>query len=208
MNKRYHRRSIRLPGYDYSEVGWYFVTICTQNREPFFGKIINEVMILNEFGQIAFNQWRKIPDRFKNVELGQFVVMPNHIHGIIEIHDTTSVGGVFIPVQDDVTVGAGLVPALEDEINNAGAGQSRMENGQPQGLPLQVTLGDIVGAYKSLVANECLKNVKLKNETMEQLWQRNFYEHIINSDEEYEMIAAYIESNPMNWERNDKYHQP
>ena len=77
-----NRRSIRLQGYDYSQAGAYFVTICTQNRECLFGEIVNGGMRLNAIGQIAADQWYAIPQRFADIELDEFVVMPNHIHGI------------------------------------------------------------------------------------------------------------------------------
>ncbi|MFJ1261191.1 transposase [Capnocytophaga canis] len=82
---KHKRRSIRLKGYDYSREGLYFITICCQNRAHYFGEIINEEMQLNEIGEIAQKCWRDIPNHFKNVLLHTFVVMPNHIHGIIEI---------------------------------------------------------------------------------------------------------------------------
>ena len=81
----HHRRSIRLKGYDYSQAGAYFITICCDDRKCLFGKIENGKMILNEYGNIAYNEWMKTPTLRKNVELGAFVVMPNHIHGIIFI---------------------------------------------------------------------------------------------------------------------------
>ena len=81
------RRSIRLPGYDYTQVGAYFVTICTHNRMPLFGDVVDEEMRSNESGQIAEKVWREIPDHFDKVVIDAFVVMPNHIHGIIVIVD-------------------------------------------------------------------------------------------------------------------------
>ena len=84
----HHRRSIRLKGYDYSQSGLYYVTICCQGRICRFGKIENGAMILNEFGQIAFDEWMKLPERYPNVFLDAFQIMPNHIHGIIVLNDT------------------------------------------------------------------------------------------------------------------------
>ena len=161
----HNRQSIRLKGYDYSQAGAYFITICTQGRECLFGQVVDGEMHLSEIGQIAQKQWNQIPARFENVELGPFVVMPNHHHGILIVR-------------------AGLAPAL----------------GQPQGLPLPKTIGDIVGAYKSLVANECIKIFKTKNQFMGKLWQRNYYEHIIRDEQSYQNIAAYILNNPRQWE--------
>jgi len=83
----HHRRSIRLKGYDYSQPGLYFVTICTQNREHLFGEIADGEMVLNEFGKIARNEWMKTAEIRDNVELLEYVIMPNHIHGIILLND-------------------------------------------------------------------------------------------------------------------------
>ena len=94
----HHRRSIRLKDYDYSQSGMYFVTICVQNRQCLFGQITNGKIILNEYGQIVQMVWNELPQHYYNVQLGEFVVMPNHIHGIIII-------------TNDGNVGAGLKPA-------------------------------------------------------------------------------------------------
>ncbi len=85
--QKHHRRSIRLKGYDYTQAGAYFITIVTYQREPLFGEIVNGGMQLSPMGQIAEEHWRAIPEHFPNVELGAYVVMPNHVHGIIIIND-------------------------------------------------------------------------------------------------------------------------
>ena len=81
----HHRKSIRLKGYDYSQAGLYFITICCENREHRFGKIENGEMIWNDAGKIAHNEWLKTPEIRPHVELGEFIIMPNHIHGIIRL---------------------------------------------------------------------------------------------------------------------------
>jgi putative transposase len=86
-SQKHHRRSIRLKEYDYAQPGGYFVTIVTYQRDLFFGEIMDEEMVLNDFGKIADECWRAIPEHFPNVELGAYVVMPNHVHGIITITD-------------------------------------------------------------------------------------------------------------------------
>jgi len=91
MTKTKHRQSIRIPEYDYSTTGGYFVTICTYNRDWLFGEIVDGEMRLNECGEIVDNIWQKLPNRFPNIELDQFMVMPNHFHGIIKI---VSVGAI------------------------------------------------------------------------------------------------------------------
>lgn len=89
---KHHRRSIRLKGYDYSQEGIYFITICCDDRKHLFGRIENGKMILNEFGKIAFDEWMKTPLLRPNIELGEFVVMPNHTHGIVIIENSNQGG--------------------------------------------------------------------------------------------------------------------
>ena len=92
----HHRHTIRLKGYDYSQAGMYFITICCQDMRCRFGKIDNGEMILNAFGVIAFEEWKKLPERYPNVVLDVFQIMPNHIHGIIAL---TNVGAGLAPAQ-------------------------------------------------------------------------------------------------------------
>ncbi|HRO44286.1 transposase [Agriterribacter sp.] len=171
----HHRRSIRLKGYDYSQAGLYFITICVHNRQCLFGEIVNDEMILNDFGNIAHHHWEKLSERFQNFELDVFQIMPNHMHGIIFLTNP---------------VGAGFTPAP-----NHGATAR-----------VAPTVADIVGAYKSLVSNQCLEIFKQKfpNDYMGKLWQRNYHEHIIRDEQSYHRIANYIINNPQNWE-NDKF---
>jgi|688.fasta_scaffold679370_1 REP element-mobilizing transposase RayT len=188
--KIHNRRSIRLKGYDYSKAGLYFITICCQDRICRFGEVKNGEMILNELGIIAYNEWIKLTERFMNFELDVFQIMPNHIHGIISL----------------TTVGSRLALDL-------------LYEGQPQGLPQPETQGlpqqlvqqgkssisDIVGAYKSIVANGCLEIYKSRDEIMGKFWQRNYYEHIIRNDLAYYNISEYIINNPLKWEEDRFY---
>lgn len=182
--KIHHRRSIRLQGYDYSQAGAYFLTICCEDGLYRFGNIINGDMILNEYGQIAYNQWNKLPGRFLNMQLDVFQIMPNHLHGIIALNHAP-VGATLAVVPDNVPVvpdiRAGLAPA-----------------------PTANTVRNIVGAYKSLVANVCLEIHKSKNEMMGKLWQRNYYEHIIRNEQSYQTMSEYIINNPSKW-KEDKF---
>ena len=156
------------------------MTICCQDMAYRFGKIANGEMILNGYGEIACEEWGKLSERYHNVLLDVFQIMPNHIHGIIAL------------------VGATLAVALNenaDDLNNwAGASPAPT-----------VTVGNIVGAYKSLVANQCLKICKSHNEYMGKLWQRNYWEHIIQNEESYLHIADYIINNPANWQNDEFY---
>ena len=178
--KIHHRRSIRLSGYDYSQEGAYFITICCQDKVCRFGTVENDKMMLNECGLIAANEWIALPNRFINIEVDVFQIMPNHIHGIIIVKD----------------VGATLAVAQSFMGETAYAGQ-------PQGIaPTQVvhgTIPAIIGAYKSLVSNGCLKIYKSKNKPMGKLWQRNYYEHIIRNEQSYRTISQYVTDNPAKW---------
>ncbi|MBC7879338.1 MAG: transposase [Anaerolineales bacterium] len=102
--QKHHRRSIRLKGYDYSQTGVYYVTIVTQGRECIFGEIVNKEMILSRYGEFVQTWWDDIPIHFPNVEILAFVIMPNHIHGIIFITDNGK-GEVISPVHSKPTLG-------------------------------------------------------------------------------------------------------
>ena len=191
----HHRRSIRLKGYDYSQAGAYFITICCKDRKCRFGKIVvgASVMELNECGQIAYDEWLKLSERFSNFELDVFQIMPNHMHGIIVLNDI--VGATLAVVQNAVVQN---VPNGIIALNDVGA------TARVAPTTTNATIGDIVGAYKSLVANGCLDIYKTKNETMGKLWQRNYYEHIIRNEQSYQTISDYIINNPAKW-KDDKF---
>lgn len=104
--KVHHRRSIRLKGYDYSQAGAYFVTIVVWQREMLFGEIVNGEMDLNRYGQIVLNAWMDLPNHYRHAELGTFVIMSNHVHGIIVLTDCR--GGTFLP--DESRTGMDSVP--------------------------------------------------------------------------------------------------
>lgn len=181
------RRSIRLKGYDYSQAGLYFVTICCQDRICRFGKVVNGEMALNEYGQIAYNEWLKTPDIRKNVELDEFVIMPNHIHGIIRLMDR---GGLHSP---------GLhSPGLHSpELHSPEISGVR---GTPLRSPSQ-TVGAIIRGYKSSVT----KQLGLLD-FGEKLWQRNYHDHIIRDEQSHIRISEYIINNPAKW-TDDKFYR-
>jgi REP element-mobilizing transposase RayT len=184
--KIHHRRSIRLKGYDYSQAGVYFITICCGNRICRFGSVVGNEMILNEYGRVAYIEWMKLTERFINFELDVFQIMPNHLHGII--------------VLNDHVVGANLAVVQNDFLNAENENDSYIR----AGVNPAPTIGDIVGGYKSLVANGCLKIYKSKNEPMGKLWQRNYHEHIIRNEQSYQTISNYIINNPEKW-NDDKF---
>jgi len=186
-----NRQSIRLEGYDYSQAGAYFITICTQNRLHLFGRIVDGEMVLNGAGNMVFDQWMGLSQRFHAIELHEFIVMPNHIHGIIEITDTTHVG-------------VGLVPTLNGET----AERAINHRATTRVAPTITTIGDIVGAYKSLTTNAYIDGVKQSGwqRYNKKIWQRNYWEHIVRDEQEYHRIAQYIIANPLKWEMDKLNH--
>ena len=201
----HHRRSIRLKGYDYSQAGAYFITICCKDRKCRFGKIVvgASVMELNECGQIAYDEWLKLSERFSNFELDVFQIMPNHMHGIIVLNDI--VGATLAVAQNAVVQNAVVQNAVAQNVPNGIIALNDVgATARVAPTTTNATIGDIVGAYKSLVANGCLDIYKTKNETMGKLWQRNYYEHIIRNEQSYQTISDYIINNPAKW-KDDKF---
>jgi len=196
----HHRKSIRLKGYDYSQTGLYFITICCQNRACLFGEIPVGAdlrvcpapkTILNDAGIMIESEWLKLPERFINIELHEYIVMPNHFHAILQI-----VGAALVVAQNDTVAQNDMIDATE--------------KGQPQGIaptiapiiaPTGKTVGDMVGAFKSITTVEYIRGVK--NDDWQRfdgkLWQRNYWEHIIRNQNEYQRISEYIINNPINW---------
>jgi putative transposase len=183
---KYHRRSIRLKGYDYTRRGAYFVTICAQDRKCLFGSAADGVTSLNDAGRMVQRAWDQLPQRFTSLELDASVVMPNHFHAII------------------VFVGAPLVGALPDDVPPLvdASDSARPDRAPTRGAPTTATLGAVVGAFKSLTTNEYGRGVRDLGWPPFQgrLWQRNYYEHIIRSEESLVQIRDYIFMNPQRWE--------
>lgn len=190
--KYHHRRSIRFKGYDYSQAGLYFITICVKNREYLFGEITNSKMILNDAGRMVKNEWLALPIRFQNIQLHEFIVMPNHFHAILEIIPDP-VGATLVVAQNDVVI----------QNNGDGIKKGQPQRIAPTGTAMnKKTLGDIVGAFESIATIEYIRGVKTKNwQPFDgKLWQRNYWEHIIRNENEYNRIAQYIINNPPKWE--------
>lgn len=192
--EKHHRRSIRLRGYDYSQPGAYFVTVVTQDRVCLFGEVVNGEMRLNDVGHMVRQEWADLPSRFPNIDLDAFIIMPNHIHGIIIITDVNPVGAGLVPAQEGATVGrgpvgAGLVPAQE-------GATTRVAPTAPN------TVGDIVGAFKSITTVQYTYGVKHCGwpPFRGRLWQRNYYEHIVRNEESLNRVRDYILNNPLLWE--------
>lgn len=165
------RKSVRLKGYDYWKEGLYFITICTQNRELLFGRIEDDEMILNDAGKMVEDEWVKLPVRFPNIELHEFVVMPNHFHAILEILEV-SADMIILDVTDGQSEETGMANA-----------------------PFKKTLGNIVAAFKSLTTVEYIFGVKAGGwrPFNRKLWQRSFHDHIIRDWRAYNNIRIHQE---------------
>jgi REP-associated tyrosine transposase len=173
--EKHHRRSIRLKGYDYTQPGGYFITLVTYKRECLFGEIINGEMKLSDSGHIASACWKDIPNHFPNVELGTFVIMPNHVHGIIILNNGVDA----------------QASARRGTIDRAPTEQF--------GKPVVGSIPTIIRTFKAAVTRRIGHELKTTG-----IWQRNYYEHIIRDDKESDRIHRYIVSNPIMWESDNE----
>lgn len=185
-----HRRSIRLKGYDYTQVGAYFVTAVTWHRDCLFGDFADGEVQLNRAGQIIRDEWMNLAQRFKFVELGAFVVMPNHLHGILLFHGV----GATRPVLS----GAPSGQTLSHHETTAGIDGSPLPS--PRG-PNPASLGALIGEFKSRATKRLWKIPSL---TRTPIWQRNYYERILRNEKEVSATWDYIESNPSLWDDDDE----
>ncbi len=182
--QKHHRRSIRLQGYDYTQAGAYFITICTWQRECLFGNIINNEMQLSRYGEAVQFNWHYLPRRYPHVLLDAFVIMPNHVHGIIFLTDdhVTNISGV----------GTGLEIISHRAINFSGKPAPTRQHGLPE----------VIRGFKTFSARRinqilCMAGVPV--------WQRNYYEHIIRNEESLQKIRQYIINNPSSWQQDKLY---
>ncbi len=185
--KIHHRKSIRLKNYDYSQAGLYFITICTQNRAHLFGEIVDSIsahdpIVLNDAGEMINKIWHEIPNDFANTQLNEFVIMPNHIHGIIKI---TVADSISAPIPTTDSKRAEMDPKRA-EMDSAPTGM---------GIPT------IIQSFKRHTTIEYIKMVKqnILPSFDKKIWQRNYWEHIIHNENEYNRIAQYIIDNPKKW---------
>ena len=176
---KYRIPSARLSGWNYASPGSYFITICTKKRKKFFGEIVNGEMQLNDIGRIASKCWADIPDHFENTELNEFVVMPNHVHGIIILN-----GPAIVETGQALSLRHAL--SLQQP-------HPRFRN------PGKNTISAMVGSFKSAVT-------KFSRPINPEFgWQNRFHDHIIRDNDAFYRIARYIRENPSNWETDRFY---
>lgn len=193
--KIHNRRSIRLKGYDYTQPGAYFITLCAQDRIHLFGQIRHGEMKLNEFGKIVSGEWERTTQMRPNIRTADFVVMPNHIHGILVIADDDIRRGTLqkTDVDGGGVMGRGVLQYAPTENTNP----DDMVNA-PFKSPSK-TIGAIIRGFKSATTKRINQ---LRNTPRLPVWQRNYYEHIIRNDASYHQITEYIRLNPARWEED------
>ena len=174
FRNKYKADSVRLPDWDYSWAGYYFFTICTKDRQDFFGEIRKGIMGLNDLGCIAWRCWNELPKHFKMCVLNEFIVMPNHLHGIIYIEN----------YRRDVACNV----------------STKCVNGRMSRIsPKSGSLSTIIRSFKSA----CTKTIH-ENSNFEFQWQPRFHDHIVRIDSEsLEKIRYYIRGNPARWENDE-----
>ena len=180
----HHRQSIRLKGFDYSQPGAYFVTICTNNHENLFGEIENNSISLNKFGIIVSEKWNNIHIHFKNVILGEYIIMPNHLHGIIVLIES------------------------DERAKHFKTSREIIENENTNASPLREILrgtesGSLSAIIQNFISVSSRKINKIRQIRGVKVWQRGFYERIIRNNKELNAIRNYIINNPMNWEMDE-----
>lgn len=228
-NPNFHnRRSIRLKGYDYSQSGLYFITLCVQNRERLFGEIVGanvgailrdrpenndstnkddhagsprqqrRRMILNDAGKMVEKWYAELENKYPNIRCHEMMVMPNHFHCIIGITDSV------VPEWDRPDM---VVPERDAQVGAPLRG--RPDDYGPNNKKYNPTIGRIVGWFKTMTTNEYIRGVKTAGwkRFNGKLWQRDYWEHIIRDEDEYFRIANYIIHNPEKWDEDQLYNR-
>jgi len=210
---KYRIESARLKNWDYSSNGLYYITICVKNRECVFGNKANGKMILSDIGKTAENCWCEIPRHFPFVKLDEYVIMPNHIHGIIIIEKPmicnvsikpVDIMGIPVETQDFASLPT-QQPNVPNETHTAqqthAAQQSdaTKQSNEPSSNfgPQSKNIASIIRGFKIGVTKYAVK----KNIPFE--WQARYYDHIIRDENDLNRIRKYIIDNPSNWKMDE-----
>ncbi|MBZ0201506.1 MAG: transposase [Ignavibacteria bacterium] len=184
------RKRNRLKGFDYSSNNGYFVTICVHNHHHLFAEIKNEESVLSASGTMISKWWGELDDKFPEIVLDQFIIMPNHIHGIIFLFNEHLVG-------DDLRV----VPENKPVPDDLRVVPDRIVPGNSE-KQTRISLSRVIQWFKTMTTNEYIRGVKenIYPPFDKHLWQRSFYDRIIRNEKELENIRNYILYNPLKWE--------
>lgn len=202
----HHRKSIRLKGFDYTQPGAYFVTICTYHRDEIFGEIINGEMNLSPLGEIVCAEWMQSAEIRKEIRIfdDEFIIMPNHLHGICWIVGADGVrpekDGVR-PEKDDIRPENTILTikeraqALRPDVQEQDARREEQDARRASLRRDPRSLGSFIAGFKASVTSRAGRELNMTG-----IWQRNYYEHIVRSDRELSNIRWYIRNNPLNWQ--------
>jgi len=211
--EKYHRRSVRLPGFDYAQAGAYFVTICTQERACLFGAAVDGQIRLNDAGRMVQATWEGLPEHYPGVDVDAFVVMPNHVHGIIVLVGAAPCGRPAPrgrPVMTESGPPVGAAPRVGQPRGVVGhprgvvgqpQGVAPTSSGEPSGGAPTLSLPDVVHRFKTMTTKRYADGVRQHGwpRFRVRVWQRNYYEHIIRDEESLHRIRQYIADNPGRW---------
>jgi len=210
--EKHRRRSIRLKGYDYAQPGAYFVTIISQNREYLFGNIVDDEMVLNFAGEMVKKWWLKLPEKYPRIQLDKYILMPNHIHGIIIIvgaDPRVRPDNNKEQMQNKDTGFKGEGEHVGSPLRGSQQRGSQQRDLQQRGSQQQnsskqqtVSLFQIMQWFKTMTTNEYIRNVKQNNwpPFNKRVWQRNYHDRIIRNENELNRIREYIINNPRKWD--------
>ncbi len=190
FKNKYRIKSMRLLNYNYASTGYYFITICVRNHELLFGNIIDNKMALFDAGKIIKKFWLEIPQHFDNVELDEFIIMPNHIHGIIIIINNCNRRDEAMPRLYTRNNTPADTPANGKSAYAGKYPQMSIISPPPKSLPV------IIGSFKSIST----KTINQKIPNMNFAWQTRYYEHIIRDEKSLNKIRQYIINNPVKWQ--------
>jgi REP element-mobilizing transposase RayT len=183
----YHIGTNRCPGHDYSAPGTYFITICTQKKIPYFGEMVNGELLLSGTGIIVRDFWLAIPDHFPNVKLDEFVIMPDHLHGIIIIKSSP---GLKLKFNNLETPNTNNLETAKLGVSTEGIEQVGKSKNKGNPNWKSNSVGSIINQYKRICT------IKSKSFGLDLVWQPRYYDHIIRSESELNRIRSYIKNNP------------
>lgn len=183
---KYRIESARRPNYDYTSPGKYFITICTKNQIPYFGKILNGRMILSKTGIIVNDFWLAIPFHFSHITLDEFIIMPDHLHGIIIINSVQA-PKLGASIESNSDAGSSGTPRLGVPT------ESSSRKGNKYWKPNSI--GSIINQFKRICT------ITAKTNGFDLIWHPRFHDRIIRSYQELERIRKYIRNNPLNWHK-------
>jgi putative transposase len=192
------RKSIRLRNYDYSQPGMYYVTLCVRNRGCVLGKMVKNEMILSAMGEIVRDSWENIPKHFKNAALDRYVIMPNHMHGIVMLKESLVGTRHAVSPQENENLHQGA--PLQKYVSPQGISNFRQT--EKCGKPIHGSLSTIMRSFKSAASKRIHSAGQLGFD-----WQSRFYEHVIRDGNDLDRIRRYILDNPTNWLNDENFPQ-